>query len=61
MERKRCWAVVNLAVWAVSSGYGEGQFVGTGKYGGLGRIDRLWGGQLIGAGVCGGMVCNEGL
>ena len=36
MERDRWWALVNVAVWAVSSGYVEGQLVGTVEWGGKG-------------------------
>jgi hypothetical protein len=35
-------ALVNVAVWAVSSGYVEGKLVGTGEYGVMGFIERLW-------------------
>jgi len=42
MERASWWAMVNVAVWAVSFGYGEGQLVGTGEYSGRARILRLW-------------------
>jgi len=40
--RDSCWTLVNVAVWAVSNGYGEGQLVGTDECGGMGCIGRLW-------------------
>jgi len=40
------WAVVNFALWALSSGYGEGQLVVTGECGGKGCIERLWRGTF---------------
>jgi hypothetical protein len=42
MERDSWWALVNVAVWAASSFYGEGILVGTGECGGMGCIMRLW-------------------
>jgi len=42
MERESWWVPVNVAVWAVSSGYVERHLVGTGEYGGRGCIVRLW-------------------
>jgi hypothetical protein len=38
MERDIWWALVNVAVWAVSCGCIEEQMVGTGEYGGMGCI-----------------------
>jgi hypothetical protein len=42
MERDNWWALVNVAVLAVSSGYVEGNLEGTGECGGMGNIDRVW-------------------
>jgi len=41
MKRDSWWALVNVAVWAVSCGYGEGQLVGAIECGGMGCIERL--------------------
>ena len=41
MERDSWWALVNVALWAESSVYGEGQMVGTGECGGMCCNDRL--------------------
>ena len=38
MERDILWALVNVAVWALSNGYGDGHLVGTGECGGMGCI-----------------------
>ena len=38
MYRDSWWAQVNVDVWAVSSGYLEGQLVCTGECGGMGCI-----------------------
>ena len=46
MVRDSCWAMVNVAVWAVSSGYLEGQLVGTVECSGMGCIERLWRGTV---------------
>ena len=48
MERDSWWALVNVAVWAVSSGYVEGQLMGTGECGGTGFIKWLCGGTAGG-------------
>ena len=48
MERDSWWVLVNVAVWAVSIGYGEGQLVGTGECGAMGCIERLWRGTVGG-------------
>jgi len=48
MERESLWAPVNVAVWAVSSGYGKGYFVGSCECGGMGCIERLWVGPVCG-------------
>jgi hypothetical protein len=48
MEIDIWWALVNVALWAVSSGYGEGQLVGTGECGGVGFLERLWRGTFDG-------------
>jgi len=48
METEIWLALVNVAVWAVSSGYGEGKLVGTGECGGMGCIERLWRGTVGG-------------
>ena len=48
MERKIWWALVNMTVWSVSSGSGEGQFVGTGECGVMCYFERLWRGTLCG-------------
>ena len=42
METEIWLALVNVAVWAVSSGYGEGQLVGNGECDGMGCIVWLW-------------------
>ena len=47
-ERDSWWLLVNVAVWVVSSGYGEGQLVGKGECGGMGCIERLWRGAFGG-------------
>jgi len=41
-ERDIWWALVNVAVWDVSSGYGEGHLVGICEWGCMGCIKRLW-------------------
>jgi len=41
MERDIWWALVNVAVCAVSRGYVEGQLVGTSECGGMGCNVRL--------------------
>jgi len=48
MERDSWCALVNVAVWAVSSGYLEGQLVGTGDCGGMDCIERLFRGTFGG-------------
>jgi len=48
MERDSWWALVNVALRAESSGYGERQMVGTGECGGMGCIERLWRGTVGG-------------
>jgi len=42
MKRDFWWALVNVAVWAGSCYYEEGQLVSTGECGGMGCIVRLW-------------------
>jgi hypothetical protein len=42
MERDSWWALVNVALWAVSSGYGEGHLVGCGECGSMGCKEGLW-------------------
>jgi len=42
------WALVNLAVWAVSCSYEEVQLEGTAECGGKGCIERLWRGTVGG-------------
>jgi len=50
MERESWWAMVNVAVWAVSSGYGEGHLVGTGNVA-VWAVSTGYGeGQLVGTG-----------
>jgi len=46
MERDSWWALVKEALWAESSGYVEGQLVGTGECGVMGCIERLCREQL---------------
>jgi len=48
MERAIWWALVNVALWDVSSCYVDGQLVGTGKCGGMSCNERLWKGTFIG-------------
>ena len=48
MERESLWAPVNVAVWAVSSGYGKGHLVGTGECGCTGCIEQLLRGTVGG-------------
>jgi hypothetical protein len=48
MDRDIWWALVNVAVCAVSSRYGEGQLVGTGECGGMVCIERLFRGTVGG-------------
>ena len=46
MESDYLWGLWNVAVWAVSSGYLDGHFLGTGEFGGLFCNDRLWKGTV---------------
>ena len=46
MKRDIWWALVNVAVWVVSSGYLEGQLVDTGEFGGMCCIERLFRGKI---------------
>jgi len=48
MERDSWWALVNVVVWVVSSGYGEGQLVSAGECGGMCCIERLCRGTVGG-------------
>ena len=48
IERDSWWVLVNVAGWALSSGYGEGLFVVTGEFGGMSYIERLWRGTVGG-------------
>jgi len=41
MEFDVWWVLVNVAVWALTFGYVEGQLVGTGEFGGMGCNVRL--------------------
>ena len=59
MEFDVWWDLVNVAVWALTFGYVEGQLVGTGEFGGMGCNGRLWRGHLVGTGECCGVVCIE--
>jgi len=48
IERDSWWALVNVALWTESSGYGEGQMVGTGKYSNMDIFERLCRGTVGG-------------
>jgi hypothetical protein len=61
MERGNWWALVNVSVWAVSSGYGEGQLLGTGVCVGMSCIDLLRRRAVGGPRDCGSMGCIERL
>jgi len=41
MERDIYWGLVNVTVWALSSGYVEGILVGNGECDGMGYIEGL--------------------
>ena len=49
IERNIWWALVNVAVWVVSSVYGEEHLVSTGECGDMGCIERLWRGTVDGS------------
>ena len=48
MEREIWWVMVNVALWAVWSGYVEVQLVSTGLCGALYNFERLWRGRFGG-------------
>jgi len=48
MEKYIWRAQVNVAVWEVTSGYAEGQLVGTGECGVMGSFERLYRGTDVG-------------
>jgi hypothetical protein len=41
MEREIWWAILYVAVWAVTSGYVDGDLVGSGECGTMGFNERL--------------------
>ena len=53
------WARVNVAVWAVWSGYGEGHLVVTGECGGMSWMCGCGKRQLVGTVECASMGCME--
>jgi len=48
MVRDNWWTLVNVTVWAVSSGYGVGHLVGSAECGVMVCIGRLWRGTVGG-------------
>ena len=48
MERDSWWALLNVALWALTNGYGAGHFVGSGECGTMGCVERLWRGSFGG-------------
>jgi len=48
MERDIWWALVSVAHWAVTGGYGKGHLVCTDEFCGMYFIERLWRGTVGG-------------